>query len=183
MDQCESWMTDPTVKCLYWGLILIVLIMVVYYLRNPQGFQNQILTGCAHGQCKRLDEVNKLFNERDFGYATVVRSSGDGNEEPFQSGPSSSNGMLEGCAHGQCKDPNRANALFRKAPLGYGSVVEKTEHFKLPPGSGSVSGPSREALLDIEGYGDAGRGFEVDPLQAAIAGGSALNARPGTMFG
>ena len=32
MDQCEAWLKCPTTKCLYWGLILVLLIMVWWSL-------------------------------------------------------------------------------------------------------------------------------------------------------
>lgn len=34
MDQCEAWMKCPTTKCLYWGLILVLLIIVWWSLTS-----------------------------------------------------------------------------------------------------------------------------------------------------
>ena len=34
MDQCEAWLKCPTTKCLYWGLILVLLIMVWWSLTS-----------------------------------------------------------------------------------------------------------------------------------------------------
>jgi hypothetical protein len=34
MDQCKEWMSDSTAKCLYWGLILVLLILVWWHLSS-----------------------------------------------------------------------------------------------------------------------------------------------------
>jgi hypothetical protein len=34
MDQCKEWMEDATAKCLYWGLILVLLIMVWWHVSS-----------------------------------------------------------------------------------------------------------------------------------------------------
>lgn len=189
MDSCEEWMQDPRAKCLYWGLILLVLLIVFYNLRNHELFQANamnsigILEGCAHGQCTKRDETNVLTANARFGEATVVREGTLGNEEPFT-------GILEGCAHGQCVDQNATNTLFSKSSLGQGTVVSldpRSEPFKLPPGSEGfkskksgklqhgISGPSREALLDVENFIKAGVTPESGALMAALGGGSAEN--------
>ena len=189
MDQCEEWMKDPIAKCLYWGLILVVLLLVVYYLRNPEHFQVGILESCAHGQCKDMEKVNTLTANAHLGHASVVRAGAPGNEEPFADSYRKErfqNGILEGCAHGQCPDLTGVNTLFRTAGLGHGTVVSlntREEPFKLPPGSEAfkakkgVPGPSREALLDVENFTKAGTGPESSALLAALGGGAAENVR------
>ena len=196
MNQCQEWMKDPVAKCLYWGLILVVLLLVVYYLRNPENFQIGILESCAHGQCKDLEKVNTLTANAQLGHASVVRAGVPGNEEPFADSYRKEHfqsGILEGCAHGQCPDLTGVNTLFNKSGLGHGMVVSmdnREEPFKLPPGSEyfankrrkhqknrGTPGPSREGLLDVEDFTKAGTGPESSALLAALGGGAAENVR------
>lgn len=196
MNQCQEWMKDPTAKCLYWGLILVVLLLVVYHLRNPENFQVGILESCAHGQCKDLEKVNTLTADAHLGHASVVREDPTGNEEPFADSYRKEyfqSGILEGCAHGQCPDLTGVNTLFRTTGLGHGTVVSldtREEPFKLPPGSEyfankrrkkqkhrGIPGPSRECLLDVEDFAKAGTGPESSALLAALGGGVAGNVR------
>ncbi len=182
MDRCNEWMKDPIAKCLYWGLILVVLLLVVYYLRNPENFQIGILESCAHGQCKDLEKVNTLTAGTQLGYSTAVRAGVPSNEEPFADSYRKEGGILEGCAHGQCPDLADVNTLFRTTGLGHGTVVslDNREPFKLPPGSErfrGIPGPSREALLDVEHFTKAGTGPESSALIAALGGGAAENVR------
>lgn len=181
MDRCEEWMKSPMAKCLYWGLILLVLMIVIFYLRNPEGFSVGTLEGCAHGQCKNLQDTVKLFVGQKLGVASITNVGKDNNEEPFV-------GTLEGCAHGKCKDLYDTNTLFKGQRLGHGITTNvgrdyNEEPFKLPPGSEhmGIPGPSREALLDVEDFKKAGTGNVPDPLDAALAGGSALNVPPTLM--
>ena len=40
MDSYEDWMQDSMAKCLYWGLVLVLLIMVYWYLSGMGGAEH-----------------------------------------------------------------------------------------------------------------------------------------------
>ena len=61
MDQCKDMMENPLAKCLYWGFILLLLLVVIYHLRNPAEHAIGTLESCAHGECKNLQKSNKVY--------------------------------------------------------------------------------------------------------------------------
>ena len=194
MDQCESMMKNPLAKCLYWGFILLLLLVVIYHLRNPAEYAIGTLESCAHGECKNLQKSNKLFVNDRVGEASVTNTGFDYNEEPFKNNvfvrENFKVGELEGCAHGQCKRLYNTNTLFRHKPLGFATITNdgydyNEEPFKLPPGSDTFKnvpeGPSRESMLDVEQFSKAGSSDPSSPLIAALEGGSAMNYPPGSL--
>jgi hypothetical protein len=165
MDTCEEWMKDSTAKCLYWGLILVVLLLVLYDLRNQV---NEIYQN-PHW----IDKMGSSFSPSNLDNAAHGVAPED-IAERFQD-PDWINGI-----GGNFSPSNLDNAAHGAAP------EDIAERFKLPPGSErfGVPGPSWEGLLNIDEFsnrsGRASDGRESDPLKAALGGGSAINAPQGS---
>jgi hypothetical protein len=152
MDTCEEWMSNPTAKCLFWGIIIIVLLLVLYDLRS----QEEI-----YANPHWIDGIGTNFAAK-----------------------SNLSHAVHGSAPEKFQDPDWINGIgsnfAAKSNLGHAAHGSAPEHFKLPPGSGpdpraGLSGPSREALLDIEQFSNASCGVESRALQSALGGGNPVD--------